>query len=90
MIASAPPDHIFSKRKAVSTLLPYAIHLGQGGQQEMVDVILSAAGTGTSGLRKFVWRHVGPYFTTVFDKPSPPSLDQAITLLSPHVPWEDC
>jgi len=55
----------------------------------MVDVILSAAGTSGLCLWKFVWPHVGPYLATLFDKPSPPSLDRAITLLSPHVTWED-
>lgn len=73
--------------KAISALLPYALRLGRDGQQEMVDAILCA--TGTPGLQKSVWHHVPRYIATLFGKPSFPSLDREIVLLSPCVPWGD-
>jgi hypothetical protein len=71
-----------SKHKTIDTLLPYAIRLEQGGEQEMVDVILSAAGASESILK---WRHIETYVAAIFDEHSPPSLDRVITIASPFV-----
>ena len=85
MVEVASPDLIFSKRKAITTLLPYAIFLEQGGQKAMVDAIFRAARASDSG--KFLWRHVILYISRLFEKRSPTSLNRVIALISPYVPW---
>ena len=85
MVNTADPGFIFSKRKAISTLFPYAICLGQGGQQGMADAISHAVVASDSG--RFLWHCIGRYITTLFDKPIPASLNWAITLASLQVPW---
>lgn len=77
---------IFSNRKAVCALLPYATSLEQGGQREMVDVISRAARTSGS-----IWfmRHIRRYITTLLGKPSSPPLNRVIALVSPHISWGD-
>ena len=82
---------IVSKRKAINTLLPYAIFLEQSGQQGMMDMILHAARVSDSDHRnfgKFMWRHVVLYISRLFEKQSPTSLNRVITLMSPFVDWE--
>ena len=86
VVATADRDHIFSKRKAISALFPYAILLEQEGHQGMVDVILSAARASHFG--KFMWNRTNPYIIPLFDKQSPPSLDRVVALASPHVAWD--
>ena len=200
MVEANDSDLVFSKRKAINTLFPYAIFLEQGGQQQMMNAILRAARVSDSGrsnppeqgrrqwmintilravralesmlsislevggdlegmintilrttmdsdsgrsnppeqgrrqwmfdtvlsvaralelmsqnplqrtvsgemivrtLRtamvldsessncgKFIWRHVVPYISRLFDKRSPTSLNRIITLISPYVPWD--
>jgi hypothetical protein len=87
MVAAADRDQIFSKRKAISALFPYAIFLEQGGHQRMVDAILGAARASYFG--KFMWHRAKPYITALFDQQSPPSLDRVIALASPYVTWDD-
>jgi hypothetical protein len=77
---------IQSKRKAVSTLFPYAVRLAQGGQQGMMKAILRVTLESTSG--GFVWCQIERYITSWFDESSPPSLYQAITLVSPCADWQ--
>lgn len=82
-------DKIFTKRKAINTLFPYAIFLEQGGQQGMIDAIFRAARISDSaGFESFMWHHVVLYLSRLFETRSPKSLDRVITLISPHVPWE--
>ena len=73
-----------SKQKAIATLLPYALRLEQAGQQEVVDAISRVAGT--LGL-VFDWHRIRVHIIAVFDESSPPSLNRAIALISPHIPW---
>ena len=73
-----------SKHKAIATLLPYAVHLEKGGEQEMVDAIVCAANA--CGLI-LGWPHVRAHVAALFNESSPPSLNRAITLMSPHIPW---
>ena len=87
MVGATDPDPIFSKRKAINALVPYAISLKRDGQEAMVDVISLAATASQSG--RFIWHHIGPYTTILFDEPSPPTLNLIITLASSHVPWEE-
>ena len=91
MIQAARFDGIFSKRKAINTLLPYAIHLEQWGQQGMINAILRAARVSdseASNIGKFMWHRVVLYISRLFDKRSPTSLNRVITLISPYVPWD--
>ena len=91
MVEAGHSDPIISKRKAISTLLPYAILLEQGGQQRMINAISRAARVSDSGLSnhgKFMWHQVVLYISRLFEKQSPTSLDRVITLISPYVPWE--
>jgi hypothetical protein len=85
------PMLIVSKRKAINTLLPYAIYLEQGGQQGMIDAIVRAARFSDSDFSnhgKFVWRQVVSYISRLFEKQSPASLNRVITLISPYMSWE--
>jgi hypothetical protein len=91
MVEGAALDEIFSKRKAINTLFPYAIFLEQDGRQEMIDIILRAARVSDSestNLGKFIWRRVVLYISKLFEQQSPASLNRVITLISPYVPWE--
>ena len=87
IIAGAPSqDPIFrSKRKAISSLFPYAVRLAKGGQQRMVDGILRVSLRSTSG--GFMWARISPWIASLFDKSTPPSLNQAIALVSPCADW---
>ena len=91
MIQAADFIAIISKRKAINTLLPYAIHLEQGGQQGMINAILRAARVSDSNVQsigEFMWHRVVLYISRLFDKQSPTSLNRVITLISPYVPWD--
>ena len=87
MVSADEPYPIFSKRKAISTLLPHAIFLEQGGQQGTIDTIFRAARA--SGSEHFMWRRIALYVSRLFEKRSHPSLDRVITLISPYLPWRD-
>jgi len=91
MAEAANSNLILSKRKAINTLLPYAIYLEQGGQQGMIDSILRAARASnfvTSNTGRFMWHRVVLYISRLFEKQSPTSLNRVIVLISPYVPWE--
>jgi hypothetical protein len=87
-MADIPPADRFllrrSKHKAITTLLPYAIRMEQGGQKEMVDAISHVS---WALELVFEWHRIQTHITAVFDKSSPPSLDRAIALISPYIPW---
>ena len=74
-----------SKRKAISSLFPYAVRLAKSGQLELVDAISRVAFRSTSG--GFMWGRIGPWITSLFNESTPPSLNQAITLASPFADW---
>ena len=77
-------ETLCSNSKSIGTLLPYAIRLEQGGDQEMINAILLAAKV-SWGI--FHWCRITAQVVAVFDESSPPSLDRIITLISPYVPW---
>lgn len=90
MVKSPTTDQI-PKPKAISALLPHAITLGQSGDQEMVNAIIHLACNSES------WRlipgYINPYIGALLSETTPPSLDQAVTLLSPCLPrnlWDKC
>ena len=85
MVESADSRHVFSKRKAISTLLPHAIFLEQDGQQGMIDTIFRAARASQS--TEFMWHRVVRYISRLFEKRSPSSLDRVIILAAPYLPW---
>lgn len=90
MIEAANSELIFSKRKTINSLFPYAIFLEQGGQRGMIDAVLRTARVSDSkfsNLGKFMWHRVVLYISRLFEKQSPASLDRVITLISPYVPW---
>jgi hypothetical protein len=87
MVQAANPDSIMFKRKTITAILPFAISLEQGGRKEMLDAVLRVAGA--SGSWRFIWRRVGPHIATLFRESNHPSLDRVITLISPHVHWDD-
>lgn len=91
MAKASDAGRIFSKRKAINTLFPYAIFLEQDGKQEMINTIIRAARVSdskSSNHGKFIWRHVMLYISRLFEKRSPTSLNRLIALISPYVPWD--
>ena len=58
--------------------------LEKSGQGDMVDVILRVARASDSVLS---WHHVLTHITALFDESTPPSLNRAITFVSPYIPW---
>ena len=75
-----------SKCGAIYELFPYAIFLVRGGQHTMFDAVLSALRTSFQDV--YTWGPARPYINSLFDEPNHPSLNRAITLMSPYVPWE--
>jgi len=71
------------KRKAIWALLPHAIRLSGGGQQQMIGAF-SRAFRPSIFMQNFVWGHVGPFVARLFSEPRTHSLDRAITIVSPH------
>ena len=87
MVETADPNQILSKRKAIIALFPFAISLEKNGQQWMFNAVLRAIRASNSW--KFLWCRIGLYMTVLFGESSPPSLDRAITLISPYIYWDD-
>ena len=87
MVEVADRDVVFSKRKAISALFPYAIYLEQCGDPRMVDVILCAARASYFGT--FMWHPIQPYIDTLFNRKIVPSLSRVVALASPHATWDD-
>ena len=84
MAEETDPDQTLSKRKAISTLLPYAISLGRGAHQGMADEIIRATVIPHSGIS--MW---GCVESTLFAESSSPSLNRTIILVAPYLPWTD-
>ena len=78
------PGEILSKRKVISALFPYAISLDRDGNQEMIEEIRRVTTIPYS--RRFLWHRME---TMLFNKSNSPSLDRAIVLVSPYLPWTD-
>src|SRR5258708_39251591 len=84
MVEGTDPNLILSKRKAINALFPYAISLGRCGHRGMVDEVIRA--TTIPHSRRFLWRHME---AMLLAESSSPSLDRAIVLMSPYLPWTD-
>ena len=74
-------DLLRSKRKAITTLFPWAVWRERDGQPEMFNMILRA--TGASRTSTFMWHHVDQFTSTLLSEASP----RAIVLASPHILW---
>ena len=86
MATAGDRDLIFSKRKAISTLFPYAICLERDVEHGITDAISRVAMASNSW--KFIWHHIGHYINNLFEKPRSPSLNWVIALASSQVPWD--
>lgn len=76
---------LLSKHKAVSALFPHIVYcIEHGDHPTMVDAFTHAVRVLRS--RYLIWGHVETFVTTLFNKPSTPSLDWTIVLASPHIP----
>jgi len=78
---AANPDQIYSKRKAITAMLPYIIKKEQDGNQELFDTFLLVARA--SGQQDFIWKCFEPLILPLFIGASP----LANTLISPHISW---
>ena len=86
MVDAANPGKILSKRKAIDSILPFAIFLEQNGQRGMFEAFTHAIRA--PNYPTFYWHGTGRCIDRMFGQSSPPSLDRAITLISPHVRWD--
>ena len=86
MIKDANPNAISSKRKAISTILPFAISLEQDGEQELLNLVVRALRCQAPRRLEPIgmWDKAQRYTDALFKKPSTPSLDRAIALISPY------
>ena len=81
MAEAETPDELYSKHKAIITLLPYATWQELSGQPEMLDILLHAIRA--SKKLWFGWHHIKQFATSLLSKATP----QAIVLVAPHIPW---
>ena len=85
MVEGANPELVCSKRKAISTLLPYSVFLEQGGRPEMLDAVSDAFRASNSF--QPIWDHAQSYLRSLLSRPNHPSLHRAIVLTSPYMEW---
>ena len=75
-------DELHSKRKAIATLLPYAVWQEQHGQPEILDTVLRAfRALGTFNL---MWDRTNQFADALFSEVLSP---RAIVLISPYIFW---
>lgn len=87
MIEVADPDLIYSKRKAITALFPYAVRRERDGQSELFGMFLRIAAA--SRRWGFMWRRVRPLVTTLLEEENTVSQKRAAILASPHFPWDN-
>ena len=75
------PGELRSKRKAVATLLPYAVRQERDGRPEILDTFLHAARA--SVMLPLMWNHAVLFAHRLFSEASP----RAIVLASPYILW---
>ena len=91
IVKTAVPGTVLSKRKAISTLFPYAVSREREGRHKMLDMFLRLARVPMQS--GFAWRRIEPLITALLVEESPIPLKQAAILASPHVHWRqspDC
>ena len=85
MTGATNPKQIRSKRKAITTIFPYAVWRERDGQHDMFNLFLNAArGSHQWG---FIWNRVEPLVAILLNENSHASLKLAAILTSPHLPW---
>ena len=82
MIETEDLDGLCLKRKAITTLLPYAIWQELNGEPRMLDVLLYA--TRASKMLGFTWHRAKQFANVTFSN----ATTRAIILISPHIPWD--
>ena len=78
------PNRI-SWSKAITALIPHAISLDKSGDKGMIDAIFDIPWSLHAG-------YIDSYAFALLSKPTPPSLNRAIVLLSPYLPqyyWDE-
>jgi hypothetical protein len=77
-------DHnlLQSKRKAITTLLPYAIWQERDGRPELLDTFLRAVRASEEWA--FTWHHIGKYGSALLHEATP----HATVSLLPYIPWD--
>ena len=86
MIEATDPHAIARKRKAISTIIIFAISLERDGQQEMLDVAVRAL-RWAPRWEKVLWRKASQHTDKLFEESSPPSMNRVIALISPYQYW---
>jgi len=82
-LAEAEDDHsLQSKRKAITTLLPYAVWQERDGRPEMLDAFLHPARA--SREKQLTWNRTEQATATLLSEGTP----RAIVLVLPHVLWD--
>ena len=82
MINSEDRGPLQSKRKAITTLLPYAIRRERDGQPDMLDIFLRAARA--SNEWAFTWHQFRGYADGLLREASP----RAVVLVLPFISWD--
>jgi hypothetical protein len=77
-------DHnpLQSKRKAITTLLPYAIWQERDGRPELLDTFLRAVRASEEWA--FTWHHIGEYGSALLHEATP----HATVSLLPYISWD--
>jgi len=82
MAKAGDRDSVWHKRKAISSLLPYAVRQEGNGQPEMLGAFLHAARA--SWELAFTWYRVKRFAGTLLHEASP----RAVILVLPCIPWD--
>ena len=86
MIEAADPHAIATKRKAINTIIIFAISLERDGQQEMLDLAVRALRWALRWER-VLWRKASQHTDKLFEESSLPSMNRVIALISPYRYW---
>ena len=86
MIEAADPHAIATKRKAISTIIIFAISLERNGQQEMLDLAVRAL-RWAPRWERVLWRKASQHTDKLFEESSSPSMNRVIALISPYRYW---
>ena len=86
MINAGDSKQIYSKRKAITVLFPYAVWQKRDGRHDTFDMFLHAV-CASKDEWGFMWGRIKPFVVTLLGEDSHVSLKQDAILVSPHLPW---
>ena len=86
MINTGDSKQIYSKRKAITALFPYAVWKKRDGRRDTFDMFLHAV-CASKDEWGFMWGRIKPFVVTLLGGDSHVSLKQDAILVSPHLPW---